>query len=168
MTLNFDPSMLQVASVEGDRSPLADGAVRTIKFDPEHSSVPLHFRVRRSGLQARGGAELTLTAVSPEQPGLSKSRKILCEAPPPDDIELVIEPAADLNDPADEEQRAANRALVSRSSAGPILNTFPGHVTSFLFKLKHQSPRERKVSVELLGVDETDPTRLAQIRNLAN
>ncbi len=166
-TVNFDSSKLQVESADGDRGPVTPGAARKITLDAEHPTVALHFRVRRSGLQARAGAELSLTAVSAEQPGLSKSRKILCEAPPPDDIELVIDPAPDANNPADDEQRLANRALVSRNSAGPMVFTFPGHVTSFLFKLKHESPRERKVSVELLGVDETDPTRLAQIRSVA-
>ena len=166
-TVNFDSSKLQVESADGDRAPVTSGAARKITFDAEHPSVALHFRVRRSGLQARAAAELNMTATSAEQPGLSKSRKILCEAPPPDDIELVVDPAPDANNPADDDERTANRALVSRTSAGPLVYTFPGHVTSFLFKLKHESPRERKVSVELLGVDETDPTRLAQIRTVA-
>ena len=166
-TVNFDPNKLQVESADGDRGPVAAGRATKLVFDAEHPSVDLRFRVRPSGLRRAGAAELTLTATSAEQPGLTKSRKILCEAPPPDDIELVIDPAPDMNNPGDEELRQANRALVSRNSAGPMVYTFPGHVTSFVFKLKHESPRDRKVSVELLGVDETDPNRQTQIRSIA-
>ena len=55
---------------------------------------------------------------------------------------------------ADDFRRHRPRASSTDSAAS--LSTFPGHVTSFIFKLKHDSGRKRTVSVDLLGVAETD------------
>ena len=99
--IDFDPRKLQIETSDGAVTP---GKNMKFSFGAANSQAPLHFRVRRSGLQARAASDITLAAVSADRPELSKTRTIVCEAPPPDDIELVIEPAPDVNNSTDEVQ----------------------------------------------------------------
>jgi hypothetical protein len=93
-------------------------------------------------------AYLTVSATAADQSVQTTSRRIRCSVPPPDDVELVVSMI---------DASSARLALPRRRQASDWVQrlfTFSGHKTPFIFQLKHQAKRDRKVSVELFAVKE--------------
>lgn len=177
VTADYDKNKIEIEAVEGAQS-VPDGQTRSVKLDAEHPSAEIHYRARRWALDPGEATELTFRASSPELARTNPNLPIRIEVPAPDDIELVVVPAAGSDDPNGETTAKVNDALVSDviprndadSSASPRrvrLSTFAGHRTAFDFKLRHQLSRDRKVQVALYAVRENDPLKLAELYHLA-
>jgi hypothetical protein len=176
LSLAFDSNKLKIDDISASDSRTVErNTSRNISFDSDHPSITLRYRVSLLDLPPRATTGLTLTAEATANSGQRETLPINFQSPTPDDINLVISPAASGEYLASEADLAGNLPTISgvagatQSTPGAVtLSTFAGHVTSFLFKLKHDSGRKRTVSVDLLGVSGTDDRmQLERLRKLA-
>jgi hypothetical protein len=173
ISIHYDPTKIEVDTSDGDRLPVKPDEPRVVNFGPSHAFEAIGYQIRRAQLEPRQTAEFAVTATATDGSGLSRTWKIACEAPPPDAIDILVSPAEIADDPG-EAGRAANDSLVAGRIAGrptraaaDQLFTYPGHATSFVFRLRHLSERKRNVSVDLFGIDETDESKVKLLRQAA-
>lgn len=134
VSLDFDPSLLEVETGEGNR-PVAPRQTARLTLVPGEAQAVV-YRVRSKSAQT----EETTLSVTVSGGGRTASHTVRLRVPPPDVVDLLVRgPGATV----DRRPGEANRIR---------LQPFPNRTTEYRFELANRSGKDRKVRVQLWGL----------------